>query len=304
MKTIPIYQSNHYYMGKYQFKRIGTFADFCKSKKTQTIKENNEVAINVPFWDEAIQNVMDDVRYAVGLPISWEKLIDFLKVKFAIIDRKIEGDENLVVAHLRDLLFQHYGETILGGDFGCLTYDTAEMGAKSLVISQLANEILRQIRIESGKDIEPVPETEPKPLATVSLGYEDPDDCLPFESKRVVEFETFSSMLKESLGNICTEQNDRCLDYTLNVLQSDFGSLDIDKILEAAEAQNTTLEGYISRIVEGYVVTEKIGITGKSPKELREQREVLHQARKAFANQTVRDVLSIIAKENKSKTKK
>lgn len=292
-------------MGKKQFQRIGTFADFRnKSKNQQTIKEQNEISIDCPFYNDAITTVLDDIHCIAGDPIDWDALIDYTKAKYLVLDREILGSENLVMADIKDRLFQHFGDSILCGDVGLLSIDSAEIATKTLVISTLATEILRQIRIAAGFDTAPEPETDPKPLATVSLGYENPDDCLPFESKRVVEFETFSSMLKESLGNIRTEQNDRCLDYTLNVLQSDFGGLDIDKILEAAEAQNTTLEGYISRIVEGYVATEKIGINGKSPKELREQREVLHQARKAFANQTVRDVLSIIAKENKSKTKK
>ena len=147
--------------------RIGTFDQFCTAqKKKQLLKENNEVAIDVPFYQDAIESVLGDLRYVGGgEPIDWNTLIDYIKVKYLIIDREVLGSgEDLIIAHVRDLLFQRYGDTILGGDCGGLTVDTAAIGAKTLVISQLASDILHKVRVEAGLEPELEPETDPKPL--------------------------------------------------------------------------------------------------------------------------------------------
>ena len=146
--------------------RIGTFADFCKARKKQLVKENNEIAIDVPFYNDAIDSILGDIHYIAGDPIDWNTLIDYIKVKYLIIDREVPGSgEDLIIAHVRDLLFQRYGDTILGGDCGCLTGDTAAIGAKTLVISQLASDILHRVRVEAG--LEPEPEPEPTSFKSV-----------------------------------------------------------------------------------------------------------------------------------------
>ena len=64
-------------MGKYSTsKQIGTFAEFCKTKQKKSIKENSEVSIEVPFWDSAIQLLLDRIHGIAGEPISWEKLVN------------------------------------------------------------------------------------------------------------------------------------------------------------------------------------------------------------------------------------
>ena len=188
-------------MGKTKTRRIDTFADFYKSKpgNKQPIKENNEVAIDVPFYQEAIDSTVDEFQEIAGNPIDWIRLIDYIKTKFLVIDRDVPGgDDGLVLAHIRDLLFQHYGDTILRGDLGTMTYSTAEMGAKTLVMSQLANEILHKVRINAGLETPLEPEPDPKPLSTVSLDTGDYDDDLPFEHRHVAGFQDFSEVLKEA----------------------------------------------------------------------------------------------------------
>ena len=62
-------------MGKYNTsKQIGTFAEFCKSKQKKSIKENSEVSIEVPFWDAAIQLLLDKTRGSVILHIGDETI--------------------------------------------------------------------------------------------------------------------------------------------------------------------------------------------------------------------------------------
>lgn len=291
-------------MGKIKFQQIGTFADFCKLKNKKQIKENNEVAIDVPFWDEAISPdgpIFNDLHYAARNPVSWEGLVNYIKIKHQILDREdVVGDENLVISHLRDLLFQHFGDTFLNGDFGCLTYSSAEMATKSLVISQLANEILRRIRIEAGLDTEPEPETKPEPQSKISLNYEYYDD-LPFERHRiVVGYKEFSKSINESLSKIKCEHDDKCLDYVLNVIQSDCGGLNLDKIRETAKEEDKDINGYIARIVDDYLSKEGIELNGKTLKKEGEK-AIFNQAKKLFSFQTAKEVLAIISKENQSK---
>ena len=100
-------------MGKYNTsKQIGTFAEFCKSKQKKYIKENSEVSIEVPFWDAAIQLLLDKTHGIAGEPISWEKLVNYVKNKFIITGRDLIDDEDrLVIAYIIDVLFQEYGES-------------------------------------------------------------------------------------------------------------------------------------------------------------------------------------------------
>ena len=180
-------------MGKSTIKRIGNFAEFCKTRDKQLLKENNEVAIDVPFYNQAIESILGEIKYVADDPIDWRRLVDYIKVKYQIIDREIMGgDEDYIIAHVRDLLFQRFGDTFLGGDAGCLTVNAAAVGAKTLVISQLASDILHRIRVDAGLDQEPEPEIEPKPLSTVSLDYNDYDEDYFCGEKRVADYNDFA----------------------------------------------------------------------------------------------------------------
>ena len=71
-------------MGNTSTKRIGTFDDFCKAKKKQLLKESNEVAIDVPFYTEAIESVLGDLHCIAGDPISWGRLLAYIKIKYLL----------------------------------------------------------------------------------------------------------------------------------------------------------------------------------------------------------------------------
>ena len=284
-----------------KFQQIGTFDQFCKEREKKKLNESQEVAIDVPFYDEAVTSVLNDIHSIAGNPVIWGALINYLKMKYTVIDRDIVGDDSLVIAHIRDILFQRYGESILGGDIGCLTYDAAELGAKSLVISTLSTEILRKIRIEAGIEIEPEPEPEVKPLVTVSLDnvcYDEEED-LPFESRIVKSFKHFSSMLNEGVAKIKSEHDEKAIEYCLNTIEKAAGSLKADDIMKAASKDGyETLNGYIRSIVENYLQDYEVEFNGKKLKENDEQATILKQARKLFAYQVVGDVIAKINKEN------
>ena len=289
-------------MGKINFKQIGTFEQFCKTKKKQLIKENNEVAIDVPFYNEAVESVFNELRQIAGDPIDWRTLVDYIKVKFLVIDREVTGgDDCLVIAHVRDLLFNRYGDTFIGGDYGCITCSSAEMGAKSLVISQLASDILRKVRIDAGLE-ESEPEPEQKPITTVSLDFDDWDDDYYYGESRnirtVAGFGTFTSLVKERVDKLTVKYDKKALDYCRDKLKTAAGSLDFKDIVEVVDEEETTLVDYLTGIAEEYLENTKIELNGKELKNNGDEKHVLKQAKKLFAHEIAKELIEEIKKEN------
>ena len=286
-------------MGKSTIKKIGTFTDFCKARDKKLLQESNEVAIDVPFYNEAIESILGELRFTAGDPIDWRTLVDYIKIKYQIIDREILGaDDNLVIAHVRDLLFQRYGDTILGGSEGCITYSTAEAGAKALVISQLASDILHKVRIDAGLEVPPEPEPDPKPLATVSLDYDDYDDDYYYaEKKKVVDYNDFANLLKENVDRISFQHNERALDFCLTKLRKQAGSLKYDDVLNVVEKEGNTLNEYLTDLVKKYLATAKIEQLGSKKKNVRRDEIILEEAKEFFYNQIAKEVIALIKKE-------
>lgn len=282
-------------------KRIGTFEQFCKTqKKKQLLKEQNEIAIDVPFYQDAIDAVIEDLHFIAGDPIDWNRLIAYIKVKNLIIDREtLVTDEDIIVGHVRDLLFQRYGDTILGGDCVSLTGNTAAIGAKTLVISQLASDILHKVRVEAGLELEPEPEPDPKPLSKVTLDYEYAcdDDCY-YGERRVAGFGNFSNLLKEDVDRLTIQHDDKALEFCLDKLEKEAGSLKYDDILKLVKKEGTTLIGYLTGIADEYLETVTIELNGqKLKKENGDEKIVLKQAKKLFAHQIAKEILEDIKKE-------
>lgn len=284
-------------MGKYNTsKQIGTFADFCKSKQKKSINENSEVSIEVPFWDSAIQLLLDRIHGIAGEPISWDRLVTYVKNKFIITGRDLIDDEDkLVLAYISDALFQEYGESWLDGDV-LYNYSTAELGSKALVLSTLAEEILHQVRLETGQE----PQPEPEPTRTVSKVYlTDPyefDDYCGEGS--VASYGRFSKLLKESIDRITVQDDGNTQDFVLNKIEKDAGSLKLDDILKVVqEEEYENITEYITSIAEEHMEDFKIALNGKELVD----KNVLKVARKLFSYQVVRDVLDKISKENHTK---
>lgn len=283
-------------MGKYNTsKQIGTFAEFCKSKQKKSINENSEVSIEVPFWDAAIQLLLDKTHGIAGEPISWEKLINYVKNKFIITGRDlIEDEDKLVLAYISDALFQEYGESWLDGDV-LYNYSTAELGGKALVLSTLADEIFHQVKQEAGQE----PQPEPEPTRTVSKVYlTDPyefDDYCGEGS--VASYGRFSKLLKESIDRITTQDDGNTLDYVLTKIEKDAGSLKLDDIHNVVqEEEYEDITEYVTSIAEEHMSDFKIELNGVRVID----KNVLKEARKLFAHQIAKDVLEMISKENLS----
>ena len=284
-------------MGKYNTsKQIGTFAEFCKSKQKKSIKETSEVSMEVPFWDSAIQLLLDRIHGIAGEPISWDRLVTYVKNKFIITGRDlIEDEDKLVLEYISDALFQEYGESWLDGDV-LYNYSTAELGSKALVLSTLAEEILHQVRLETGQ--EPQPEAEPtRTVSKVYLTdpYEFDDYC---GEACVAGFDRFSKLLKESVDRITAQDDGNTLDYVLNKIEKDAGSLKLDDIHNVIqEDEYKSITDYVTSIAEEHMQDFKIKLNGADMVD----KNVLKEARKLFAHQIAKDVLEMISKENLSK---
>lgn len=282
-------------MGKCNSKQIGTFAEFCKSKQKKSINENSEVSIEVPFWDAAIQLLLDKIHGIAGNPISWDRLVTYVKNKFIITGRDLIDDEDrLVIAYIIDVLFQEYGESWVDGD-NLYTSSTADLGSKALVLSTLAEEILHQVRLETGQE----PQPEPEPTRTVSKvyladPYEFDDYC---GEARVAGFDRFSKLLKESVDRITTQDDGNTLDYVLNKIEKDAGSLKLDDIHNVIQEDvYKSITDYVTSIAEEHMQDYKIKLNGSDMVD----KNVLKEARKLFAHQIAKDVLEKISKENLS----
>lgn len=285
-------------MGKSISKRIGTFAEYCKERDKQLLKESNEVAIDVPFYNSAIESILGELQYIAGDPIDWRTLVDYIKVKNQIIDREVLGaDEDLVIAHLRDLLFQRYGDTFLGGDAGCLTGDSAAIGAKTLVISQLASDILHKIRVNAGLEQEQEPEIEPKPLSTVSLEYDDYYDDDYFGEKKVADFNNFANLLKESVDRISFQHYNKALEYCQNRLKSAAGSLRYDDVLKVVEKKGKSFNEYLSGLAEEYLDTANVELKKVTSKNTRQEIFIFEEAKDYFCHQIAKEITELIKKE-------
>lgn len=277
-------------------KPIGTFAEFCHPKHKQTIKENSELSIEVPFWDSAIQLLLDRIREIAGEQISWEKLVNYVKTKFIITGRDlIEDEDRLVLSFISDNLFQSYGETWFDGD-AIYTLPTAELGSKALVLSTLADEILQRVKEEAGQ----VPIPEPDTPYTVSKVYlTDPYDFDDYCGEgTVASFSKFSKFLKESIDKITIQDDGKALDYVLNKIEKDAGSLKLDDVLKVVQQEEfRNLEEYVSSIADEHMSDFKIELNGDKVVD----KNVLKSARKLFAYQITREVLDKISKETQSK---
>lgn len=283
-------------MGKCISKPIGSFADYCKSKQTKTINENSQVSIDVPFWDEAINSLIGHIHGIAGEPVSWERLVKYIKTKFIITGRDFpEDDTRLVLAYIADKLFQDYGDAWVDGD-ATYSYSTAELGSKALVLSTLSDEILHQVKQETGEETVPEPET-PNTVAKVYIEdpYEFDDYC---GEGRVASYSKFSKLLKESVERITTQDDGSTLDFVLNKIEQAAGSLKLEDILKVVQDEEyEDLEEYVSSIAEERMEDFKIALNGKELVD----KNVLKVARKLFSYQVVRDVLDKISKENPTK---
>ena len=289
-------------MGKELFKKIDTFEVFCKSKKR--INENNvpNIKVEVEWWNDAINLVMAELHTTVGDPIDWSALVDFCRAKFMALSRELPLlVENMVLAHIRDLIFQYYGSTLFTGvDLSGDAYKTAALGTKLLVISGLGEEILGMVKIEAGLLSEPEePEESPNTVASVALEDDSYyEDELPYE-RRVYYCDEFNKRLTEVYCHLELHNYNSILDKCLKELASaqEAGTLDYKKVLKAARKDydykddNKCIDKYLNELVKKQINKEKLHINGAEVDALTPStKHILEAARNLFTYNMVEDL--------------
>ena len=294
-------------MNKSKYKQqLGTFSEFCKSKKRQSIKENSSVAIEVPFWDDAVLYALDNLRLlgGGGNSIDWNRMVDRIKMKFSLLnifDKGIFTDDAFVIAHVKDIIYHNFCATGYLSDAAgdADNYDAQELGAKAFVLSKLADAILQRVKEESGILIAPEPE-DPKTVASVSLeaGWGE-EDYSAFEQRSVAGFDRFSKLLKESIDKISCQDDGKTLDYVLDQVKKKAGSLKLEDIQKVLDKEKTTLKDCLTEIARDYLSTKRIELNGTELRDNGDKKNVLNVARKLFAHQIAEKAMRKISKENK-----
>ena len=294
-------------MNKSKYKQqLGTFSEFCKSKKRQSIKENSSVAIEVPFWDDAVQYALDSLRFlgGGGDSIDWNLMVDRIKMKFSLLnifDKGIFTDDSFVIAYVKDIVYHNYcADGYLSDAAGDAdNYDSEELGAKAFVLSKLADTVLQQAKEESGIVIAPEPE-DPKTVAAVSLetGWGE-EDYSAYEQRSVAGFDRFSKLLKESIDRISCQDDGKTLDYVLDQVKKKAGGLKLEDIQKVLDKEKTSLKDYLTKIARDYLSTKRIELNGTELRDNGDKKNVLSVARKLFAHQIAEKAMRKISKENK-----
>ncbi len=253
-------------------KRIRTFKQYLKEK----LNEEN-IYLEIDWWEEAEMEVLDDLTRECNGLLSWEDLIRYINTKNAILGKEskdFDQDGNLL-NHIKELIFNHHGDSLCFGD-GIRGSETATIHSKGLAIEQLANEILDKVREKTKSQVINIPaatlqDEEPEPFVNDDIVdyYED----LPFESKKVLGYKDYSKLLKESTENFQLKNKKKVIRDTLNRLEQEAGSLDIDKITElvlnkkGGKATPDDVKQYIKDIVSELIMKEGDVIASLQKKE-------------------------------------
>lgn len=174
-------------------KRIGTFKEFLKEKRTQSLNEAN-VSIECELWEECIDEIMEELDRECNGNWEWDDIIKYCKQKWAILWRVLpqpESDFSLLTAHIKDLIFQFHGNSLYTDFSYGDTSDNTQVHSKGIVIEELAPVILDKVADKCEVDDElnePTGRLMP-PRIHNRKTTSHPDD-LPFEH-RVKKFKEF-----------------------------------------------------------------------------------------------------------------
>lgn len=274
-------------MKKEKFRRLPTFREYCKAEKR--IKENAgaNIKVEVDWWQDCICTVLNQLRSVSSSGdgiIDWELLVDYCRARLLVLGRDVPSYfEDIVLYTIKDLVLQNYGSALFSSDSITNSFKEAELGTRILVVSQISDEILHQVKVESGLEVEPEPQIEdPKTVASVSLDSEYYcEDDLPFEHKtqlhnldpnknKVWGCKDYGDAVNEAFCRIQIDHYNTILDKCLKDLepQQKDGTLDYDKVLKRAKKEidekddDKCFYKYISKLARKHMEKEKIYIEG------------------------------------------
>ena len=126
-------------------KRIETFKQFIRGQHKKQVNEAR-VSLEIEWWDECIVEVMQDLKDECLGFLTWDTLVQYVKDKFSILGRPDPGiEEALLLQHIKDLIFQHHGDSFYSSPLCDWGDGHTDVQAKGLVVSELAKTILEKL---------------------------------------------------------------------------------------------------------------------------------------------------------------
>ena len=232
-------------------RRLNTFQEFLKEQS----QVNENVNIEVDWWDECITEVLSDLEDECNGCFDWTVLGDYITTKYAILGRTFdEYIDNIYVMEIKDLIWAHHSKSFTDGTFT----DNADLHSKGVVVEQLAATIYDKLCEKLGDSTS----TSSKIKVADCVPAPEPDDIcgdlddLPFESK----VKTFKEYLKEAVATkINPEDSNACIEYCLNRIEREAGSLEPDAVFDAAvkyangRAKARLVAMYVKPMVEDFL---------------------------------------------------
>jgi len=208
-------------MKKEKFRRLPSFREYCKGEKRLQENASANIRVEVDWWDDCICTVLNQLRDVSGDGVmDWGFIVDYCRARLLITGREVSSYvDEIVLASIKDLVLQNFGSVLFSSDSITNSFKEAELGTRILVVSQISDEILHQVKLEAGIESKPEPQVEdPKTVASVALdsGYYDDED-LPFEHKtqlnnlnpnmnNVIGYEDFGKQINEAYDKRRTEK--------------------------------------------------------------------------------------------------
>lgn len=293
-----------------KIKKIRTFKEYLTAKENHQ-KVNEDVKIEVDWWEVCIVEVLDILKDECNGNLSDDALYRYIKNKFAILGREWdEYSDNIYIMHIKDLIWQ------LHGDSFCIDSDTGEnalIHTKGVAIEELANVIWQKVQKKMGSDVginTPITRLVDKiadsPASTSSDDFDDCFDELPFENKRVKKYREY---LKEAYATKVKDgELDACIKYCLERIEKEAGSLDPDAIFDAAvkyadgAAKARIVAMYVRPMVDDFLKNSNVVICNlDETDDEQEQEKILDDALDNLIFEMTDNVLFALYKVNGGK---
>lgn len=303
-------------------KRVGTFKDFLEGQKRLA---ENRVSISCDFWDQAIVEVLQEIEIECNGYLVWETIIKYCRDKWAILGRPLpqpDYEDNLLTQHIKDLIFQFHGNSFYI-DWKCDSgWDNQQIHSKGIVIEELAATILEKVREKANIQDEVTTEvtgtlSDKEDVTLVPMKAAPYADCedeyyedLPFESKRPVKyFDQYIKLLEEAKTQFKLENEQKVIDYTLDRLEQEAGSLKLYDIAQVAvrkygpcpdDEGYVIFNKYVKNIVVEYLYDKGlVQVLVKKNKELCISRNVMDGIFNLFAEMVVADIQHMLVEKSK-----
>lgn len=135
-------------------RKIGSFKEYCYEQRMMKLNEE-KLTITCDWWDQAIVEVMQDLEKETYGLYNWDSLVKYVKVKDSILGRTTPVLPEVAVSqHIKELIFNHHGDSLFQNDNTWMDWDNATLHSKGVVIEELASVILDKVREKTGQKAE------------------------------------------------------------------------------------------------------------------------------------------------------